>query len=504
MSVHSSEAQFFSRFSCSLPSHDRSGPLFSIRIYHSEASMRAFLATRHCITHDLTKLHQPSYLTYAVASKYNKSNRRLLSGSLPLRIARGKGVTIAGHKHHDEPYSNHPSHLKKLDPLYLRGSCRCPKCVDQSTTQRLFDFAAIPETLAIQSFHFGEDGTLTISWENDAPRFENHKSEYAPEYLEELEKKLHIIYPSRAWDRRHLVHVRNDLNFDYHDYLHNETTLYKAVHHLLYHGIAFITSVPSEHSSVSTIARRIGPLRNSFYGETWDVKSVPSAKNVAYTSQDLGFHMDLLYMTDPPGIQFLHCLKATSIGGESLFSDALQAFYEMQDHAKAGSEEDKRALQGFLDYPVVYRYKNDGQWYQRSRSFLEGGLNKLHPQSTLSDGFDRRYPQDFEAINWSPPFQGPLEVATRESETGTDHRLKAYRDGAAEFKAILEKPSNVYETKLDDGTCVIFNNRRVTHARRAFDTSEPRHLRGAYVDSDPLVSHYRVLREKYDSVDHLQ
>jgi hypothetical protein len=41
--------------------------------------------------------------------------------------------------------------------------------------------------------------------------------------------------------------------------------------------------VPSGEESVINIGTRIGPLRDSFYGRTWDVKSVPNAKNVAYT-----------------------------------------------------------------------------------------------------------------------------------------------------------------------------------------------------------------------------
>lgn len=42
-----------------------------------------------------------------------------------------------------------------------------------------------------------------------------------------------------------------------------------------------------------------------------------------------------------------------------------------------------------------------------------------------------------------------------------------------------------FEETLKEGECVVFNNRRVLHARRAFDTeSGERWLKGTYVDWD--------------------
>lgn len=45
---------------------------------------------------------------------------------------------------------------------------------------------------------------------------------------------------------------------------------------------------------------------------------------------------------------------------------------------------------------------------------------------------------------------------------------------------------------------MIFDNRRVLHARRAFDASKgERWLKGAYVDDDVFFSKLRVLEERY-------
>lgn len=41
---------------------------------------------------------------------------------------------------------------------------------------------------------------------------------------------------------------------------------------------------------VKTIARRIGPIRNTFYGEHWEVKYEPTPENVAYSNLPLPLH----------------------------------------------------------------------------------------------------------------------------------------------------------------------------------------------------------------------
>lgn len=64
------------------------------------------------------------------------------------------------------------------------------------------------------------------------------------------------------------------------------------------YGIAVVRGVPTaktdnEDCNLRELAESIGLLRNTFYGETWDIKSVPNARNVAYTNLNLGLHMDL-------------------------------------------------------------------------------------------------------------------------------------------------------------------------------------------------------------------
>jgi len=81
---------------------------------------------------------------------------------------------------------------------------------------------------------------------------------------------------------------------DYNDFLRDDKTFFGALEQLHDQGLTLITGVPESEVSVEEIVGRIGPIENTFYGKTWDVRDKPDARNVAYTSHFLGMHMDLL------------------------------------------------------------------------------------------------------------------------------------------------------------------------------------------------------------------
>ncbi|MCJ1419233.1 hypothetical protein MMC32_005586 [Xylographa parallela] len=297
-------------------------------------------------------------------------------------------------------------------------------------------------------------------------------------------------FPRRMPWTKKLIAMKHCI-FPYSEYLESTETLHEALNHLHRYGILFLGSTPSEVSAIERIADRIGPLRNTFYGPTWDVRSIPSAKNVAYTSQNLGFHMDLLYMASPPGLQILHTMTASTRGGESLFSDGLNACFAVWKEAPVN-------LASLYNFQVCYKYKNDGHWYQQDRTTI------CNPIEFDASGYEiPDLTRSEQEINWSPPFQGPFErdigmkdiSRNGKAEPGLS-ALRVYLKAAKVFKAFLEAEDSVFETKMEEGTCVVFDNRRILHARKAFDSDGERWLRGAYVDKDPFKSRLRVLNEQ--------
>ncbi|KAI4127188.1 MAG: hypothetical protein LQ347_004704 [Umbilicaria vellea] len=374
----------------------------------------------------------------------------------------------------------------KERPVFFRDACSCPKCVDKTTSQKLFETVDIPLNIEVQSKETTQGDDISVTWRNDIPGYEHHTSIYSKSSFTKwgtLEGRLrasHSVMFQKPWDRT-TIESKN-LTLDYDSYMNSPSTLHKALDHLHKYGLFFLAAVPSDTTSISTIGTRIGPLQNTFYGSTWDVRSVPSAKNVAYTSSHLGFHMDLLYMADPPKVQILHCMKASTDGGESLFSDALAATFVLLKDPVANEE---LRLSSLFSFPVTYRYKNDGHWYQYTRPMLE----------TSHNSYRNKYLPDHRritAINWSPPFQAPFEVFTDQLS------LTKFIRAAKQFKALVEDNAAVFETRMDEGTCVVFDNRRILHARRAFSSEGgERWLRGAYVGGDDFMSRLRMLNEEY-------
>lgn len=360
------------------------------------------------------------------------------------------------------------------ESLWLRDACNCPRCVDQSTRQKLFQTSDLP--LNIEAKVVAQtDTAVTMAWENDIPAYgSDHISTYQKGMLSNLKSPMEtgvggVSTTPQVWDENEMA--ENIKFFEFADYQVSENVVLEVLSQLKSYGIVFLKGVPSEESGVEAIAKRIGHLRETFYGRTWDVRSVPEAKNVAYTNQYLGFHMDLLYMSDPPGLQLLHCLRNTCEGGTSMFSDALKAIRQLR------SEEATNEYYNLLSkFPQTFHYKNAGEHYEFTRPVI------------TYDSDDRLS----EFVNWSPPFQAPFQSTNHHSAA-----FSQYVKAVKAFSALVEAPESIYEYRMQEGDCVIFNNRRVLHARRAFDIgSGERWLKGAYLDTDVFNSRYRVLHDR--------
>lgn len=129
--------------------------------------------------------------------------------------------------------------------------------------------------------------------------------------------------------------------------------------------------------------------------------------------------------------------------------------------------------------PVEFHYVNDGHHLHRS-----------HPTIELTSSGEISH------INYSPPFQAPLALDTP----------KAFYSALKRFADLLNDPANTYEYTLKEGDAVMFDNRRVLHARTAFsdkeraegdEDGEPnRWLKGCYLEADALLDRLRVLKTK--------
>ncbi|KAH8664625.1 hypothetical protein BX600DRAFT_355864, partial [Xylariales sp. PMI_506] len=339
---------------------------------------------------------------------------------------------------------------------WLRDACQCARCVDTHSGQKTFASGDVPKSVRISSAQ-QVDGDLQVVWENDfMTPGENHVSRYPSRsvnlWLHDERENNYVKYDSLQvlWDKPTLE--KSPLFASYDDWMSGGPAFHKAFSQLASHGILILDGVPASEESVVHIGNQIGNIQETFYGRTWDVRSKPQAENVAYTNSFLGLHQDLLYLDSTPRIQILHCLENNCSGGESIFSDSLRA-------VKLMAQGPQDLYNSLLDMKITYHYEKHGYHYQQ------------HHPVIAPDG---------QSAWWSPPFQ-----ASEQPYPNSTKNWRTWFEAAKEFRRLLEDEHWVYEHKMKPGQCVLFNNIRVLHGRRMFDTSSgSRWLKGTYVPGD--------------------
>ncbi|KAA1475250.1 Clavaminate synthase-like protein [Dentipellis sp. KUC8613] len=372
---------------------------------------------------------------------------------------------------------------------WLRDSCQCPACVHPSTRQKLHRTSDVPAGVAPLpgSVKASADG-IHLAWATEGKDTTEHTSFFPASFLAAHASPaslsaFHRDVRRAPWDAASVARSR-DLYVPY-AALGTDAGLLAAISQLERAGLLFVTGVPTGETGDATcelrrLVSRFGPLRNTFYGEVWDVKNVVNSTNIAYTNLYLGLHMDILYFENPPRFQILHCLRNRVQGGTSLFVDALRA-------AGALRTANPAAFDILTSTPVPFHYINAGHHLHRAHPTIA-----LAPAPAPETGL-----RPIAHVNYSPPFQAPLPRGTPD----------AFYDALGAFAALLEAPGATFEYTLKEGDAVLFDNRSVLHARTAFSDPEVlvdekgeqrtnRWLKGCYFEGDDLADRGRVLREK--------
>lgn len=136
-------------------------------------------------------------------------------------------------------------------------------------------------------------------------------------YSDSESENPNLLPDPSLWSSSDLSSGIPEMKFE--EIMDNEKKLWEWVYLLHSVGVVIIKNVPRVKTSVKKVAEKIAYLRNTMYGETWDVIAVPDPINVAYTNIPLELHQDLMYYESPPGLQFLHCLHAKAEGGANYF-----------------------------------------------------------------------------------------------------------------------------------------------------------------------------------------
>ncbi|KAF8805590.1 gamma-butyrobetaine hydroxylase [Phlegmacium glaucopus] len=374
--------------------------------------------------------------------------------------------------------------------IWLRDSCQSSECIHQNSKQKLHRSSDIPLNIVPT-----EQGVKVTSSGIDITWNDGHKSSFDQAFLQRhastsklMEWHLDQHLTEEAWTLTSISNLPN--LFIPYDKINTPSGLVEAITQLSKYGLLFVSGVPNQETSHGTcelrpLAERFGEIRQTFYGPLWDVVNLNNdSRNIAYTNLALGLHMDLLYFQHPPRYQILHCLRNQVIGGTSIFVDALHVARQLRESHPADFDI-------LTKTPVAFHYVVDGHHLHREHFTIE-----LAPPSIFSTSSSSEL--QISHINYSPPFQAPLPLNTP---------IEFY-PALARFAEMLDDPMNTYKYTLKEGDAVLFDNRRVLHARTAFRDKPGvemkqgeinRWLKGCYLEADALVDRVRVLRAKLEN-----
>ncbi|MBA3448583.1 MAG: TauD/TfdA family dioxygenase [Pseudaminobacter sp.] len=340
--------------------------------------------------------------------------------------------------------------------LWLRDNA--PSSFHPQTDERIFDLTSVEPTLRPHHVEAGTDA-VTILWSKDAagdilPRA------FFDAYGPGRKRDDPADIAPRLWD--------GSISFDAiprhaaGPIMGSDQPLLAWLKATAAHGLSIVDGLDDDPDSGKRVAERIAFLRQTNFGTTFEVVSMPNPNNLAYTPVALPLHTDLANQEVPPGYQFLHCIANGAAGGGSTFADGFAI-------AAALKAEDPEAYRLLCEVEIPFRF-HDMEYDIRGRF--------------------------------------PVIVTNRQDEV-TELRFNAHlvdvidlpSDSAARFYSAYRKLMGMIRSerfmiayRLKAGEMAVFDNRRVLHGRQSFDPAMGRrHLRGCYVDRSEFLSRIRVL-----------
>lgn len=339
---------------------------------------------------------------------------------------------------------------------WLRDNC--PSAYHRETRERVQDLLQFPVDIAPRDASL-DDGHIRIGWEVG-----DHVSMFPLQWLAENVPGRPLHDPAEtgrvAW--RSDISKADLPRGDAASLLVDDEALYLWLAATRSYGLSLVNGLADDPQSGMSVARRIGFLRETNFGKTFEVKSKVKPNNLAFTAEALPLHTDLANQEVPPGYQFLHCIANEAVGGGSVFADGMTIAEDM----RAKSPE---AFELLSTTSIPFRFHDDEYDIRRRQNVI----------TLAEDG-------EFSEICWNAHLAGVFDMPADE--------LHAYYRAYREFMAATRDPAYRIEFSLSAGEMVVFDNRRVLHGRAAFDPNTGyRFLHGCYVDRGEFDSRLRVL-----------
>ena len=343
--------------------------------------------------------------------------------------------------------------------LWLREND--PAGFHKDTNERMTDLTSIPLDISLTKA-FIKDDVLILNW-SDSENSTRYNLDWLYHHKPGKRASDPAAIKKRCWrggmGRDKLPTAKAK------DLLQDDDALATWLENTQSFGLSLVTGLDARHDAGMEVAKRIGFLRETNFGTTFQVQSKPNPNNLAYTSVALPPHTDLPNQELPPGFQFLHCLANEAEGGGSTFADGLAIATDLRAN-------DIEAFNMLSSVSIPFRFYDENTDI-RSRKHvitlnLDGEISEICFNAHIADFLD------------------------------IDPKLmKSYYRAYGKFMKMTRSNAYLISLRLAVGEMVVFDNRRILHGRDAFNPETGfRHLHGCYVDRGEFESRLRVLKRR--------
>ncbi|XP_076801731.1 gamma-butyrobetaine dioxygenase-like [Clavelina lepadiformis] len=374
-------------------------------------------------------------------------------------------------------------HISRFHAKWIRFHCKCVRCKPTVTFDYKIDIPSFSPDLAYDEVKITDEGRkLHVIFEKEL--FQNHVTEHDADWLRQkcyCDACLECKVNERDVISKHLRSGREKVppEVDFEEILEDsDRGTFKWLKHVIEEGMCLLKNVPREEKSIKEVASKIATLEETSFGSVWNVMDT-GVDNGSYFPIALPLHQDQPTYETAPGLLLLHAFRFDSVvtGGDSTMVDMFEAVEIMR-------KESLEDFQTFVEVPATWC-----QVEYNPTSIEPVYLEHQKPHITL-DYFGKVV-----GCVWQPGTHSTLQVRERDVER--------YYKAHNKMMEIIRRKELQYKFKLSAGDMIIFNNRRMVHARDAYKSNGGvRHLRGTYLRLDHVKSKYLVLGRKlgYDVI----
>lgn len=352
----------------------------------------------------------------------------------------------------------------RFHAIWLRDNAHDPETRDPGNGQRLIALRDIPADTKISSASINQNAlTITFTPEGKTVNFDlgwllAHRYD-----ITHTQGTGWVNADLQLWDAGLQNHVPiADLN----TLRNTPTALQRWLSDIRKFGFGKLTGGPIEEGALTQVADLFGYIRETNYGQFFEVRTEVNPTNLAYTGLGLQAHTDNPYRDPVPTVQILYCLENSAEGGENMVVDGFQCALRLKS-------ENPRGFNLLSKYCARFEYAGtDGVCLQSRRPMIE-----MAPDGEL---IGVRFNNRSAAAITDVPFDDMADY------------YAAYR----QFGDIIDDPAMEVTFKLQPGESFLVDNTRVLHARKGYSGAGSRWLQGCYADKDGLNSTLAAMQRK--------